>query len=105
MRATLSTPGTHRLTDGISIMNAHTRSGGAATLIRFSISISSASVQCTVEHGFTVRPAIESVSRRAAAHHGRHDASRRQRPDGTGLVRVPRGPDLAQWRTKARLGE
>src|SRR3982074_1162400 len=117
MRATPSTPGTQRLTAGISIMNAHTRSGEAGTVIRFSITIAAYSIQtytCAFlvassvyirhRHGCAVRSTLEGLPRRTAADRHRHHPARWQRADGAPVVRVPRRPDLAQWRTKPRLG-
>src|SRR5579859_704420 len=103
MRATAPTPGTQLLTAGMSIMKAHTRSGGAGTVMRCSIS-TCASVY-THRHGPSGWSATQVVLRRASAHYRRYDSARWERPDESRLVRVSRRSDLAQWRAQARLGQ
>src|SRR5438105_6493876 len=93
IRTTPSTPGTHRLTAGMSIMKAHTRSGGAGTVMRCSMS-TWASVY-TDSDATPDWSTPEGLVRRAAADHRRHHAPRRQRADDPRVVRVPRWPDLA----------
>src|SRR5437870_1811205 len=103
MRATPSTPGTHRLTAGMSIMKAHTRSGGAGTVMRCSIT-TWASVY-TDSDATPDWSAPQSAIRRTAADDRRHHPPRWQRADDPRVVRVPRWPDLAQRRPETRLGQ
>src|SRR5689334_9627371 len=101
MRATLSTPGTQRLTAGMSIMKAQTCSGEAGTVIR--CSICTRRPVYTVGHGSSGRPAPATLLRRTAPDYDWHHPSRRQCPDESHLVRVPRRSDLAERRTEPGL--